>query len=76
MDWDWDKCDNGSLWPLVLGYHTLQAGLSDMDSCGANGLPVTPDSVSVVGNFAALLQPVNHPNLAKYLDVVRLKNGE
>ena len=42
------------------------------DSCGLNGLPLTPNSVSMHGN-GQILKLVNHPNLAKYLDIVRGK---
>ncbi len=43
------------------------------DSCGLNGLPLTPHSISILGN-GQILKNANHPNLAKYLDVSRGKH--
>jgi len=43
------------------------------DSCGLNGLPLTPHSISILGN-GQILKIANHPNLAKYLDVTRGKH--
>ena len=43
------------------------------DSCGLNGLPLTPNSISILGN-GQILKIANHPNLAKYLDVTRGKH--
>ena len=42
------------------------------DSCGLNGLPLTPNSVSMLGN-GQLLKLAKHPNLSQYLDIVRGK---
>lgn len=42
------------------------------DSCGLNGLPLTPNSVKILGN-GQILKSVDHPNLAKFVDIVRGK---
>ena len=42
------------------------------DSCGLNGLPLTPNSVKVLGN-GQIFKSVDHPHLAKFVDIVRGK---
>lgn len=42
--------------------------------CGSNGLPVTPNSIRIIGQFKAYVENVNHPNLVKYVDCFRNKN--
>lgn len=54
---------------------TLKAGTRNSDNCGANGLPVTPSSISLIGNFKSLVEPVNHDHLVPYLDCFRNKHG-
>lgn len=55
---------------------TLKAGTRNSDNCGANGLPVTPSSISLIGNFKALIEPVSHDYLVPYLDCFRNKHGK
>ena len=43
------------------------------ESCGINGLPLTPHSISILG-AAQLLLTCEHSNLARYLDVQRGKH--
>ena len=43
------------------------------ESCGINGLPLTPHSISILG-AAQLLLTCEHGNLARYLDVQRGKH--
>uniref|UniRef100_A0A6G1SI73 TBC domain-containing protein kinase-like protein n=1 Tax=Aceria tosichella TaxID=561515 RepID=A0A6G1SI73_9ACAR len=42
--------------------------------CGSNGLPVTPNSIRIIGDFKAQIGHVDHPNLTKYVDCFRNKN--
>lgn len=43
------------------------------DKCGANGLPLTPNSVKVLGRFQNL-RHLSHPQICKYLDIVKDKH--
>ncbi|XP_060078808.1 TBC domain-containing protein kinase-like protein [Ylistrum balloti] len=43
------------------------------DKCGANGLPLTPNSVKVLGRFQNL-KHLHHPRICKYLDIVKDKH--
>ena len=42
------------------------------DSCGLNGLPLTPNSVKILGN-GQILKSIDHPHLAKVVDIIRGK---
>jgi len=42
--------------------------------CGSNGLPLTPNSVTIFGR-AQFLKTINHPYLCSYLDIIRGKHG-
>lgn len=44
------------------------------DACGTNGLPVTPNSIRILGR-AQFLRSLRHPNLSLYVDVIRGKSG-
>lgn len=55
-----------------IGVTSFVAASHPADSCGLNGLPLTPNSVTMLGN-GQILKVANHPNLAKYLDIVRGK---
>lgn len=44
------------------------------DVCGSNGLPLTPNSIGILGR-AQRLKEIKHPNLCQYLDIVRGKHG-
>lgn len=45
------------------------------DMCNRNGLPLTPNSIAIVGQ-SQFLKRLSHPNLCEYLDVIRGKHGE
>lgn len=45
------------------------------EAVSANGLPLTPNSISIVGRFQ-LLKSLNCDNLTKYLQIERGKHGE
>ncbi|KAH3849892.1 TBC domain-containing protein kinase-like protein [Dreissena polymorpha] len=55
------------------GVSTFFASSHSNDKCGANGLPLTPNSIKIVGRFQ-YLKTLNHPNVCKYLDCVRGKH--
>lgn len=44
--------------------------------CGSNGLPLTPNSIRIIGEFKARVERVDHINLVKYVECFRNKNGE
>ena len=56
------------------GVSTFFAASHANDKCGANGLPLTPNSIKVIGKFQ-LLKKLSHPHVCKYLDCVRGKHG-
>ena len=41
------------------GVVQLNAGTKHSDICGANGLPLTPNSITLFGNFKALVEWVD-----------------
>ncbi|XP_068627639.1 TBC domain-containing protein kinase-like protein [Battus philenor] len=43
------------------------------ETCGSNGLPLTPSSISILGRAQRLLT-IEHPNLCTYLDIIRGKH--
>lgn len=45
------------------------------DACSQNGLPLTPNSISIYGKFQ-FLKIMDHTNLTQYLDILRGKHGE
>lgn len=45
------------------------------DMCGSNGLPLTPNSIAILGR-SQVLKTLRHPNLCEYLDVQRSKHGD
>lgn len=55
---------------------TLSAGNNCGDDCGSNGLPITPNSISIIGNFQSKVDSVQHPNIVQYVDCYRSKNGK
>lgn len=44
------------------------------ETCGSNGLPLTPSSITILGRAQQLLT-LDHSNLCTYLDVIRGKHG-
>lgn len=45
------------------------------DVCGSNGLPLTPNSIIILGR-SQCLKAIKHENLCEYLDIIRSKHGE
>lgn len=45
------------------------------DTCGSNGLPLTPNSIVILGR-SQFLKSIKHDNLCEYLDIVRSKHGK
>ncbi|ODM98025.1 TBC domain-containing protein kinase-like protein [Orchesella cincta] len=43
------------------------------DTCGTNGLPLTPNSIRILGK-SQYLKSLSHPNLVQYIDVIRAKH--
>ncbi|XP_049820096.1 TBC domain-containing protein kinase-like protein [Aethina tumida] len=58
---------------LQFGALTFFAKEHKGDSCGSNGLPLTPNSIIIYGN-AQILKTLNHPFLCQYLDIIRGKH--
>lgn len=44
------------------------------DTCGTNGLPLTPNSIRILGK-AQYLKSLSHPDLVQYIDIIRGKHG-
>lgn len=57
-----------------LGLSTFCAAHHPVESCGSNGLPLTPNSVQILGKFQTLSQ-LEHPNLCTYVEVCRIQHG-
>lgn len=45
------------------------------ETCGSNGLPLTPSSITILGRSQRLLT-IEHANLCTYLDIIRGKHGK
>ncbi|XP_031637327.1 TBC domain-containing protein kinase-like protein isoform X2 [Contarinia nasturtii] len=43
------------------------------DTCGTNGLPLTPHSIVILGR-SQFLKSIQHENLCEYLDIIRSKH--
>ncbi|XP_039615140.1 TBC domain-containing protein kinase-like protein isoform X2 [Polypterus senegalus] len=56
-----------------LGAHTFFASALPHDVCGSNGLPLTPNSIRILGRFQ-ILKTVIHPRLCQYVDISRGKH--
>ncbi|KAK2182138.1 hypothetical protein NP493_365g01028 [Ridgeia piscesae] len=56
-----------------LGAFTFCASQHPNDGCGANGLPLTPNSIKILGNFQKL-KTIVHSRLCQYLDLVRCQH--
>ncbi|XP_035829276.1 TBC domain-containing protein kinase-like protein [Aplysia californica] len=55
------------------GIRTFYAATHPNDKCGANGLPLTPNSVKILGRFQ-FLKTLSHPRLCQYLDISKTKH--
>ena len=58
-----------------IGISTFLAAVHPTDTCGTNGLPLTPNSIVIYGRFQKL-KTLHHPNLCEYLDIIRGKHGK
>ncbi|XP_072022504.1 TBC domain-containing protein kinase-like protein [Amphiura filiformis] len=56
-----------------LGVSTFYASAHANDQCGADGLPLTPNSIKILGRFQTL-KAVSHPRLCQYVDICRGKH--
>ncbi|KAG7278552.1 hypothetical protein CRUP_033420, partial [Coryphaenoides rupestris] len=52
--------------------HLLRLG-APHDVCGSNGLPLTPNSIKILGRFQ-ILKTFTHPRLCQYVDISRGKH--
>ena len=57
-----------------VGITTFFASAHPTDTCGTNGLPLTPNSVRILGKFQKL-KVFKHGNICQYIDVIRGKHG-
>lgn len=57
------------------GGMTFFAQSHPVEVCGSNGLPLTPNSITIYGK-SQFLKTVHHPNLSTYLDIIRSKHGK
>ncbi|XP_058856344.1 TBC domain-containing protein kinase-like protein isoform X4 [Acipenser ruthenus] len=56
-----------------LGAFTFFASALPHDVCGSNGLPLTPNSIKILGRFQ-ILKTITHPRLCQYVDITRGKH--
>jgi len=66
---------NDSKFKFKFGKITLNVGVNNCEDCGSNGLPITPNSISIIGTFQSSISSISHSNLVQYLDCYRTKNG-
>lgn len=59
---------------MQLGAMTFFARPHKGETCGSNGLPLTPNSITIYGR-SQILKTILHPNLCQYLDIIRGKHG-
>lgn len=59
----------------VLAAITFFAKTHPGEVCGSNGLPLTPNSIAILGR-SQKLKEFKHQNLCQYLDIVRGKHGK
>ncbi|XP_048262470.1 TBC domain-containing protein kinase-like protein isoform X3 [Bombus affinis] len=55
------------------GGMTFFAQSHPVEVCGSNGLPLTPNSITIYGK-SQFLKTIHHPNLSTYLDIIRSKH--
>nr|XP_004663058.2 TBC domain-containing protein kinase-like protein [Jaculus jaculus] len=56
-----------------MGAFTFFASALPHDVCGSNGLPLTPNSIKILGRFQ-ILKTIIHPRLCQYVDISRGKH--
>lgn len=59
---------------LSMAAYTYFAKSHPGDTCGSNGLPLTPNSIVILGR-SQFLKSIIHDNLCEYLDIIRSKHG-
>ncbi|CAH6789052.1 Tbck [Phodopus roborovskii] len=57
-----------------MGAFTFFASALPHDVCGSNGLPLTPNSIKILGRFQ-ILKTITHPRLCQYVDISRGKHA-
>lgn len=57
-----------------LGGMTFFAQSHPVELCGSNGLPLTPNSITIYGK-SQFLKTIHHKHLSVYLDIIRSKHG-
>ncbi|XP_075785815.1 TBC domain-containing protein kinase-like protein isoform X3 [Pelodiscus sinensis] len=70
------RIERGEMFPLkdaVMGVSTFFASALPHDVCGSNGLPLTPNSIKILGRFQ-ILKTITHPRLCQYVDISRGKH--
>ncbi|CAG0883099.1 unnamed protein product [Cyprideis torosa] len=67
------RLDDRPLGHASLGATTFCATAYSSDTCGSNGLPLTPLSVQMLGKFQAFRQ-LRHENLCAYIELIRGKH--
>lgn len=70
-----DKESMALLATSALGVSTFFASSHSSGKCGSNGLPLTPNSIRMLGRFQQL-KKMSHAHLCQYVDMVRAKNGQ
>lgn len=65
----------GTLGQAQIGISTFFPCPHPTDLCGTNGLPLTPNSIVIMGRFQQL-KNLYHQNVCQYLDIIRAKHGE
>ncbi|KAF4529438.1 hypothetical protein B566_EDAN003534 [Ephemera danica] len=58
---------------VQFGAMTFFAQSHTVDTCGSNGLPLTPNSISILGR-SQYLKALHHSNLCSYIDIIRGKH--
>lgn len=64
----------GEVAPQFVG-STFFAMRHSGELCGSNGLPLTPNSITILGR-SQYLKTLSHSNLCSYLDIIRGKHGK
>ena len=58
-----------------LAVNSFFASCHGNDQCGTNGLPLTPNSIIIIGRFQ-YLKTIEHPNLCRYIDIQKGTHGD
>lgn len=61
--------------PSPIAAFTFFAKSHPGDICGSNGLPLTANSIIILGR-SQYLKAIRHDNLCEYLDIIRSKHGK